>query len=97
MFKYGEKVRDVITGYTGKVTARVDYYGRRPTQFLVETFRVDTHMEEWFDENRLESVKTDCVCIPRDVPQAELVEEVPLGRTKEELESQLSAMLNAKA
>ena len=100
MFRYGEIVRDTITGYTGKVTARCDYFGRRPAQFLVETFRLDSHMGEWFDENRLEpSEKKDCsVYIPKaDYPKAELVEEVELGRSAEQIKTNLSAMLNAKA
>lgn len=103
MFRYGERVRDIITGFSGKVTAFKDYYGRRPVQFLVETVRADGLCREWFDENRLESAQREenRACYipdsPCEYPKAELVEEIPIGRTAESIEQNLSAILNAKA
>lgn len=88
LFKYGERVRDTVTGYAGKVTAYCDYYGRKPMQFLVEGMDATGRpIEVWCDENRLESSEKkenqNAVHIPSDIPQAQLVEEVPL--TKEML------------
>lgn len=109
MFRYGERVRDTVTGFGGKVTAFKDHYGRRPVQFFVETVRADGLCGEWFDENRLESIQDESLLestqreenracyIPCEYPKAELVEEISLGRTAESIEKNLSAILDAKA
>ena len=96
MFKYGERVTDTVTGYTGKVTARCEYYGRRAPQYLVESMGNSGHSEEWIDEYRLEPVLTEhrnCCYIP----EAEMVQEIPLGADPKEIEKNLGAILNAKA
>lgn len=55
MFKYGDTVRDIVTGFYGNVTGYADFYGKQQPQYLVET--VDTTgrpIEQWVTANRLE-------------------------------------------
>ena len=48
------RVIDKVTGYTGRVTAVCDYYGERPTSYLVESIdRTGRPVEQWVDEQRL--------------------------------------------
>lgn len=57
---YGQQVHDKVTGFCGKVTGYVDYYGIRPKQYLVES--IDTTgrpIEQWVEENRLEKGTPD--------------------------------------
>ena len=96
MFRYGERVRDVVTGYSGVVTGRAEFYGRKPCQYVVEALRDGYPFENWIDENRLEPVVSEvrnCV----HIPEAEMVQEIPLGTDRKEIEKNLSAVLNAKA
>mgnify|MGYP003290568314 CR=1 FL=1 len=54
---YGLTVRDTVTGYVGKVTAKCDYFGKRPLQYLVEGCDgTGRPIEWWIDFNRLEVV-----------------------------------------
>lgn len=96
MYRFGERVIDTVTGFTGKVTARLDQYGRGPIRFKVERNGTTGVVSEWFDESRLESQtrEENNACY---LPRAELVEEIPLGRNAEEIEKTLGAMLNEKA
>lgn len=49
-----ERVKDKVTGYTGKVTAVCGYYGERPTAYLVESVdNTGRPIEQWVDEGRL--------------------------------------------
>lgn len=93
MFRYGQRVVDSITGFSGKVVAKMDFFGRGPEEYLVQRNGQTGIVEHWFAENRLEIEEKKSCC---HIPSAELVEEVPLGRTKEELESQLGAMLKCE-
>lgn len=55
-FELKTKVKDLITGYTGIVTGRLEYIsGSR--RYLVETITgTGNTAENWFDESRLEVV-----------------------------------------
>jgi len=54
MFKFenGARVKDVVTGYQGTVTARCDYLGDPGRRYQVERDGDADH--QWFDECRLE-------------------------------------------
>lgn len=53
-YKYGDKVRDQVTGYVGDVTAKCDHFGKRPTQYLVEgKDSTGRPIEWWCDSERL--------------------------------------------
>lgn len=52
-FGYGDTVTDIVTGYVGKVTGFVHYYGMRPAQYLVEGLGSDGPTAVWVDENRV--------------------------------------------
>lgn len=57
--KFGDKVRDTVTGFTGTVTGRAEYAnGQR--QLLAETLRTDGGTSaEWLDTDRVELVGQD--------------------------------------
>ena len=49
------RVKDKVTGYSGKVTAVCHYYGDRPQSYLVESIdSTGRPVEQWVDEPRLE-------------------------------------------
>lgn len=55
MVKLGSTVRDTVTGFTGKVTARCEYL-HGPARVHVETLNVvGDHHEAWLEEGRLET------------------------------------------
>ena len=57
---YGDTVKDSVTGYVGKVTAKCDFYGRRPTQYLIESIdSTDRPIEWWVDNTRLSLFKEE--------------------------------------
>lgn len=49
--KKGEKFKDLITGFQGVITARVEYLDE-PPQYFVE----DKGQSKWLPESRLEAV-----------------------------------------
>lgn len=67
-YSYGELVTDTVTGYIGSVTGCAHYYGRKPSQYLVEGLGASGLTAEWLDEGRLDRVKKK-----RDVPEATAV------------------------
>lgn len=59
-YYFGDKVKDMATGYIGRVTAKCDYYNEKPSQYLVEN--IDTTgrpIEQWVDSTRLKLIKED--------------------------------------
>lgn len=72
VFAIGDKLRDVVTGFTGVVTARGDFitgcnqYGLCPAP----KNKHDVPKAEWFDENRLTLVKAAAVKLPRTAATA---------------------------
>ena len=58
MIKLGEKVRDIVTGFHGIATARIDHLFRVP-EIKVEPEQLDDNgkpMEAaWFEESRVEN------------------------------------------
>ena len=53
-FEFGEVVEDMITGFEGTVTARVQYSHAREDEYKVE--KMDSlrgHAEAWIPESRL--------------------------------------------
>lgn len=57
---YGDKVRDQVTGYVGRVTARCSYFGNRMTQYLVEGIdSTGRPIEQWCDSARLALFKEE--------------------------------------
>lgn len=61
-FNYGDKARDKITGYEGKVTGCIHYYGMRPDSYILESeFKEGCACSRTVDENRLMPVK-ECTC-----------------------------------
>lgn len=59
-YKYGDKVRDSVTGYVGTVTAKCDHFGKRPVQYLVEGIdSTGRPIEWWCDVKRLTLYKED--------------------------------------
>lgn len=60
-FNYGDVVRDKVTGFQGKVTGIVDYFGYRPKQYRVETLNAGLPITLTIDENRAEAVR-NCKC-----------------------------------
>lgn len=53
-FKYGDMVRDELTGYIGFITARCDYFGKEPMKYLVEsTDSTGRPCEAWLSYERL--------------------------------------------
>jgi len=64
-FDLGEQVEDIVTGFKGTVTARVQYFNEC-IQYCVKPkiiFKKDTKMElpigEYFDEQQLKTVKKE--------------------------------------
>ena len=56
-FYFGEKVREILTGYVGKITA-VAEYDTGEIRYLVEGLdNTGRPMEFWYDEKRLESAE----------------------------------------
>lgn len=55
---YRTKVKDVVTGYTGEVTAVGYYFDREPRRFLVEGID-DTGrpIDWWVREDRIEIIE----------------------------------------
>jgi len=52
--KLGTPVRDLLSGFTGVVSARTEYLDpTRHAQILVSTGHLDVRIEHWFDEPRL--------------------------------------------
>ena len=59
-YQYNDDVIDLVTGYTGKVTAKCDYYGKRPYQYLVESIdSTGRPCEYWVDSTRLRLFEGD--------------------------------------
>lgn len=55
---YRTKVRDVVTGYTGEVTAVGYYFERKPRTFLVEGIdNTGRPIEWWVEEHRIELIE----------------------------------------
>ena len=58
VFEYGDKVRDMLTGYEGRITAMCSYYGTKPDQYLVESIdSTGRPCDYWIEEERLEEFK----------------------------------------
>lgn len=58
-FALGSKVRDGLTGFTGVITARVDYL-TGPNRYQIEQAAEagKSHVEaQWFDEPRLDNTE----------------------------------------
>lgn len=54
MFEYGAKVKDVVTGYSGKVTSYWYTYGFNEDKYFVESIdETGRPIEQWVDANRL--------------------------------------------
>ncbi len=55
---YRTKVKDVVTGYTGEITAVCHYFDREPRNFLVEGID-DTGrpINLWIREDRIEIIE----------------------------------------
>ncbi|MGN1399389.1 MAG: hypothetical protein ACI4WG_05280 [Erysipelotrichaceae bacterium] len=59
-YQYGDKVIDSVTGYVGKVTAKCDYYCKKPRQYLVESIdSTGRPCEFWVESTRLRLFKED--------------------------------------
>ena len=59
-FKLGSFVKDIVTGYSGKITAACHYLYRPIPQYLIES--VDSTgrpIEWWVEENRLEEIENE--------------------------------------
>ena len=58
-FEHGDEVKDNVTKFKGIVTSRADYYNGC-IRYGVESEKLvdDKQQEIWFDESRLELVKT---------------------------------------
>lgn len=55
---YRTKVRDIVTGYTGEVTAVGYYFERKPRTFLVEGIdNTGRPIEWWVEEYRIELIE----------------------------------------
>ena len=55
---YRTKVRDIVTGYTGEVTAVGYYFERKPRMFLVESIdNTGRPIECWVEEHRIELIE----------------------------------------
>lgn len=55
---YRTKVKDIVTGYTGEITAVGYYFDRRPRTFLVEGIdNTGRPIEWWVDEHRIELIE----------------------------------------
>ena len=55
---YRTKVKDVVTGYTGEVTAISYYFERKPRIFLVEGIdNTGRPIEWWVEEYRIELIE----------------------------------------
>lgn len=55
---YRTKVKDIVTGYTGEVTAMGYYFERKPRAFLVEGIdNTGRPIEWWVDEHRIELIE----------------------------------------
>lgn len=56
MFNFGDNVRDVATGYIGKVTGRAEY-DKRETLYLIESVdRTGRPVECWLPAGRMETI-----------------------------------------
>lgn len=55
-FNMNEKVRDIITGFTGIVTGYAKYFEDEHFLYRVEKASVSGLVIEWIQENRLESL-----------------------------------------
>lgn len=54
MFNYGDKAKDKITGFEGIVTGRIDHYGMRPDQYILESLTKEGYSyAQTVDVNRL--------------------------------------------
>lgn len=53
MHKLGMLARDIVTGFTGTITARVEYLGAQPRYRVEACDHNGKPIEEWFDEGRL--------------------------------------------
>ena len=55
---YRTKVKDVVTGYTGEITAVGYYFERKPRTFLVEGIdNTGRPIKWWVEEHRIELVE----------------------------------------
>lgn len=53
-FNYGDKVKDIITGAEGTVTAFVTYFDKEQPQYRIEYGRNDGGLQiDWIMEHRL--------------------------------------------
>lgn len=60
VYEYGALVKDIVTGYEGKVTAFCHYYGRQERQYLVEGIDATGRpIEEWVKESRMVKMEED--------------------------------------
>jgi hypothetical protein len=65
--KNGQTLRDVVTGFVGVATGRVEYL-TGCTQFLLNPKVDDKNTPgegRWFDEDRLEVLAVDVIALPR--------------------------------
>lgn len=54
VFEYGAKVKDLVTGYCGKVTSYWYTYGFNEDKYMVESIdETGRPIEQWVDANRL--------------------------------------------
>lgn len=61
MFNYGDKAKDKITGFEGIVTGRIDYYGMRPDQYILESMTKEGYSyTQTVDVNRLIPANHEC-------------------------------------
>lgn len=57
IYDYGTMVLDSVTGYHGKVTAHITYYGMRENSYLVEGLdSTGRPITEWIDCNRCDDL-----------------------------------------
>lgn len=52
-FNLGESVKDVNTGYSGKITARCEYITDRRSYLVENIDTTDRPIEWWIEEERL--------------------------------------------
>lgn len=58
IISYRTKVKDVVTGYTGEITAVCYYFDREPRKFLVEGTNNTGHpIDRWVREDRIEIIE----------------------------------------
>lgn len=71
MIKVGQKVKEVVTGFTGIVTGRAEYL-TGCAQILIQPPCQDGKYTDslWFDETRCEIVEAKPVAVPGNRPDA---------------------------